>query len=86
MLILKYVMMLHLPLFSVYSVFLSSSLLLLPFSGLACCEDLILGHTVEIEFGEDRGQSFGNLFELIDDEGNVRHAHAAMEGFDRRRL
>lgn len=71
MLILKYVMMLHLPLFSVYSVFLSSSLLLLPFSGLACGEDLILGHTVEIEFGEDRGQSFGNLFELIDDEGNV---------------
>ncbi len=43
----------------------------LSFTKQSLSEDFILGHTVEIEFGKDRGQAFGNLFELVNEQGEV---------------
>ena len=34
-------------------------------------EEAIITQEVEIDFGEDRGQSFGNLFEFVNAEGTV---------------
>ena len=34
-------------------------------------EDLIVGQTVELEFGEDRGQAFGNVLEWVTQDGKV---------------
>ena len=34
-------------------------------------QDLMVEQVVELQFGEDRGQAFGNLFEWVNDAGEV---------------